>query len=67
MAWGPGKYDLEVTQLRESTQAEGIILIVLGGNRGEGFSSQLTLPALLAMPQILRTIADQIERSGPAA
>jgi hypothetical protein len=67
MAWGPGKYDAEVTDLMKKLQAEGIILLVIGGNRGEGFSSQVTLPALMAIPQMLRTIADQIERDGPGA
>ena len=58
---GPGKYDDEVTRVQTRTQATGVILIVIGGNRGEGFSCQATLETTLKLPTMLRTIADQIE------
>ena len=40
MALGAGKYDDEVTALRERYHAEGVILLVIRGDRGEGFSMQ---------------------------
>jgi hypothetical protein len=63
MAFGPGKYDDETTAIREKLKASGIILIVLGGDKGEGFSAQLDFASTMAMPEILRTVADQIEES----
>ncbi len=64
MAWGPGKYDAECTALRERVKAEGVIVVVFGGDRGAGFSAQLSPNMTMALPKILRDIADQIESSG---
>lgn len=61
MAMGPGKYDDEVTKVMKSTEAQGVVLIVIGGNKGEGFSMQATLDITLALPSILKTIAEQLE------
>jgi hypothetical protein len=61
MPWGPGKYDDVATDVRTKTQAEGVIVLVINGNRGGGFSAQLTPAMTFAMPQILRDMADQIE------
>jgi hypothetical protein len=58
---GPGKYDKETTVVMKATNAQGVILIVIGGDRGAGFSVQATLEATLALPVILRDIADQLE------
>jgi hypothetical protein len=58
---GPGKYDAEATAAFEQTEAQGVILIVLGGNRGHGFSAQVTAEAMAAIPALLRAVADQIE------
>lgn len=66
MALGPGKYDDEATRVRFDTQAEGVILVVLNGAKGSGFSAQLSLPLTLNLPMILRDIANQIEQSGIA-
>jgi hypothetical protein len=63
MPFGPGKYDDDATAIREKLKADGIILIVLGGDKGQGFSAQLNFAATMAMPEILRTVADQIEQS----
>lgn len=63
MAEGPGKYDEEATMVRLSTMARAVLVIVLGGNRGQGFSIQSDHPDILkAMPSMLRNIADQIEQ-----
>lgn len=40
MPIGPGRYDDELTELREKIGAEGAILIVYNGQRGSGFSAQ---------------------------
>ena len=57
---GPGRYDDEVTALRERYHAHGVILIVMGGDRGEGFSMQASLETTLRLPEILEHIAAQI-------
>jgi hypothetical protein len=64
MAIGPGKYDPECTDIRTRDQAEGVILIVIRGVKGSGFSCQATPEITFSLPQILRNIADDIERSG---
>jgi len=58
---GAGKYDDLCTQAREAAQAEGAILIVMGGNKGQGFSAQLPLHLIAVVPQMLRHVADEIE------
>jgi hypothetical protein len=58
---GPGKYDDEATWVRERTKASGVILIVIGGDKGQGFAAQATLEVTLTLPAMLRDIADQIE------
>lgn len=60
---GPGKYDDLCTDARKAAQAAGgVVLIVLGGHRGDGFSAQLPTPNdLIRLPAILRRVADEIE------
>lgn len=65
MALGPGKYDTECEQVLRSTDADMVLVIVLGGVRGAGFSASIRadMPVLLrAVPGILRVTADAIER-----
>lgn len=61
MALGPGKYDDLCTMVKEQSQAEGVVLIIVGGNKGVGFSAQLTAPQMVSLPLVLRNIADKIE------
>jgi hypothetical protein len=61
MTVGPGRYDDEVTWVRERTHATGVVLIVVGGDKGAGFAVQATAEATLDLPAVLRTMADQIE------
>jgi hypothetical protein len=61
MAIGPGKYDAEATLVMESAHASDVVVIVIGGDRGEGFSVQATLSVTRQLPKMLREIADQIE------
>lgn len=64
MALGPGKYDAECTRLMVEEHAEAVLLIVIGGKRGAGFSCQATPEVAFSLPRILRQVADEIERSG---
>jgi hypothetical protein len=62
MALGPGKYDHVCTLAREQAKAEGALLIVFGGEYGDGFSMQAPMTTSKALPAILRMVADDIER-----
>jgi len=59
---GAGKYDELTTYVREQSQARGAIVIIIGGNKGEGFSCQTDLTTLLLLPEMLRDIANQMEK-----
>ncbi len=63
MAFGPGRYDKETTQVREQTKAQGVVVIVFGGEYGDGFSAQLPLALTLTLPRVLRQVADDIEHT----
>jgi len=62
MSYGPGKYDDLCTFCREHAQARGAILLIIDGNKGEGFSAQTTPDILVRLPQILRVVADQLSQ-----
>jgi hypothetical protein len=62
MARGPGKYDDLATLVRDGTNADGVIVIVIGGSKGSGFSVQATFEVTAKLPDLLRTMADNIER-----
>jgi hypothetical protein len=64
MAFGPGKYDDAVTTLREILGARGILLVVVDGIHGSGFSAQLPPRETLTLPEILRHLADEIDQKG---
>lgn len=59
---GPGKYDDVCTLARQLAGAKGCIVIIRDGKNGDGFSAQLSLGDLQALPSVLRSIAGQIER-----
>lgn len=65
MPLGPGKYDPIATVAKESAKAEGVMLLVFGGEHGNGFAAQLPPRLLLSVPAILRQMADEIDRSAP--
>lgn len=65
MPIGPGKYDAACTDVREKTKAAGVLLIVLGGEHGNGFACQTAPEALLYLPELLEAVAEQIRRDGP--
>lgn len=63
MTYETGKYDYLATLVRHCAQASGVVVIVIGGIRGSGFSVQSTdtlPPTKLAM--LLRNVASAIER-----
>jgi hypothetical protein len=60
MAIGAGKYDPECTALQEKLGG-GIILLVIDGARGSGFSVTATLKVVASLPELLRHMADGIE------
>jgi hypothetical protein len=68
MALGPGKYDDVCTMVTEQVgigeKGGGVIVIVLGGNKGSGFSCQADLRTTLLLPDMLEEIAKQIRASG---
>jgi len=62
----PGKYDDVCEVARELVGVTpdtggGVLLIVIGGNKGGGFSVQADLLTVLTIPKLLRNIADDIE------
>jgi hypothetical protein len=59
MAFGPGKYDDLCTSVREQTGG-GVLLIVMGGKHGNGFSCQADLETTMALPDLLEAVAAQI-------
>jgi len=61
MATGPGRYDHLATYCREKAEAEAVIVIIIGGNLGSGFSVQTDATGV-ALPRLLRNVADEIER-----
>jgi hypothetical protein len=74
MALGPGKYDDVCTLVREKVglggedtlpEGGGVIVIVFGGNKGNGFACQADWQTTLALPDVLENIARQIRESGP--
>lgn len=62
MAQGPGKYDDFATKLRRDTEAAAVIVAVIGGTLGNGFSVQGFAEHLVNLPGMLRSMADQIEK-----
>jgi hypothetical protein len=65
MALGPGRYDDVCTFVRLACEADAVLLIVLGGKLGNGFSCQGDLQTTLTLPPLLDDVAKQIRESGP--
>jgi len=62
MAYGGGKYNDVVMRVIKELDAHGVILIVLAGNKGSGFSVAVEEGIILNVPEALRTLADEIDR-----
>lgn len=54
---GPGKYDDLCTHVREATGADAVVLIVLNGSKGSGFSVQVIAGTPLELPKLLEQVA----------
>ena len=67
MSVGPGKYDAECTSVHKATKASSVVLIIFGGDRGDGFSVTATVDVIWALPDTLREIAKQLENDIPGA
>jgi len=61
MAIGPGKYDGACSQVRFTTDADAVVLIVIGGKHGSGFSVQCRSDMALDLAVLLRKLADDID------
>ena len=63
MAIGPGKYDAICTAARLAADASGILLIVVNGHSGSGFSCQFAggPPDIKKFIAVLRDVADVME------
>lgn len=61
MAKGPGKYDDVATVAQQMTNAEAVIVIVVGGFKGHGFSVQGTEEMLKTVPSLLDMVSRQIK------
>lgn len=63
MPLGAGKYDAEATYVRERTEAHGVIVIVINGRDGSGFSAQFVDYSLIPeLPGVLEDLARDIRK-----
>lgn len=58
---GPGKYGKILTLAISEARAKNGMLIILDGVSGPGFSCQLEPKHIASIPELLRTIASEIE------
>jgi hypothetical protein len=56
-----GKYDDACTAARIATEARAVVLVVIGGRDGSGFSVQGLGDTPALFPQLLRDMANEIE------
>ena len=61
MARGIGKYDAIAQAAHFLAQAQGVIIIVYGGEKGDGCGARLSPELMARVPADLRAIAAQIE------
>lgn len=57
---GPGRYDDYCKYVLEKTDANGVLLVVVNGDKGHGMSLKASLELTLALPDILEQIAKDI-------
>lgn len=60
MAFGPGAYDALATYAREQAQAKGVMLLVIDGKDGMGFSVQADHATTVGIPETLERLAASI-------
>lgn len=61
MSQGPGKYDDIAQKLQEEHDADGVIVIILNGDRGSGGSFKIDKTLASGLPKLLRDIANEME------
>jgi hypothetical protein len=60
---GPGVYDALCTQVQRKANASVAIVMICGGNKGNGFSVALTDPDyIMNLPELLQDLTDSIRR-----
>jgi hypothetical protein len=58
---GPGKYDEEVRLVQKATDAALVLLVVVGGDRGTGFSVAAIDPKFVQnVPDVLDVVSAKI-------
>jgi pyrroline-5-carboxylate reductase len=62
MPIGPGKYDDICEKIREETNAQGIVVAIIEGNKGTGFSCKVEKNLLRFMPSFLKQMAEGMEK-----
>jgi hypothetical protein len=60
MTIGVGKYNHLCTYVRKQANADGALVIIIGGKLGSGFSIQAPLVLQLQLPDVLESMAKQI-------
>jgi len=63
MAIGPGKYD-DVCTIAQQATGGNVLLIVVNGNKGNGFSCQADLKTTLLLPEMLEYVARRLRKDG---
>ena len=58
---GSGKYDKLCATIRKKAKARGAMVIVVGGYYGHGFSLEMTPIDMEGVPEMLRSVASQVE------
>lgn len=59
---GKGRYDDVCTEIRKSTKADGVMLMVVNGRDGSGISMQATPAMMMILPDILEGMAAYIRK-----
>lgn len=57
-----GRYDDYADRLQKELQSQGVVLIVIGGEKGSGFSIAATPAVVVDMPSVLHEIACMMDR-----
>lgn len=60
---GPGKYDAQCAKALLETDAYAVLMVVVGGNKGHGFSvNSRDRSIVLNISTLLREVADEIDK-----
>jgi demethoxyubiquinone hydroxylase (CLK1/Coq7/Cat5 family) len=63
MPAGGGKYDTLATLARQAAFADGIVMLIINGDMGSGFTVQAESYIGKHLPGMLRDMADEIENT----